>query len=295
MQKPVFLDSEQDILRFGQNANTFNVSSLNQFQKTLSGSGFAIKFVTQGIENYAIEKRHYQLGAGSYLLTNGEKKAQVLIDSNTNVKGICVNLDEEIIRKTVASICEGDSAQPDENVSKFFEQDHFFENHYHSGTTLLGNHLEKIKTAIKSGEFQSSDINEELFFQLALNLVKDQTAVYKQLQNVRVVKAHTQRELFRRLSKGKLFMDTHFTGEFQIADFAKEAAISDFHFFRLFKTTFGLTPYQYILQKRLQKAYLDLKRGKSISDAAIECGFADVFSFSKAFKKHFGITPGQCK
>ena len=99
MQKPVFLDSEQDILRFGQNANTFNVSSLNQFQKTLSGSGFAIKFVTQGIENYAIEKRHYQLGAGSYLLTNGEKKAQVLIDSNTNVKGFVLILTKKLSEK----------------------------------------------------------------------------------------------------------------------------------------------------------------------------------------------------
>lgn len=295
MQKPVFLDSEQDILRFGKDANSLNVSSLSQFQKTLTGSGFAIKFVTQGTENYTIEKRHYQLHSGSYILTNGEKKAHVLIDSNTNVKGICVNLDEEIIRKTVASICEGDAAEPDENVAKFFEQDHFFENQYHSDTTLLGKHLERIKTIIKSGELQSSDINEELFFQLAFNLVKDQAAVYKQLQNVRVVKAHTQRDLFRKLSKGKLFMDAHFAGEFQIADFTKEAAISDFHFFRLFKTTFGLTPYQYILHKRLQKAFLDLKGGKSVSDAAIDCGFADIFSFSKAFKKHFGITPGQCK
>lgn len=75
MQNPVFLETEQVILRFGQDANTLNVSSLSQFQKTLSGAGFAIKFVTQGAENYSIENKRYQVNAGTYLLTNGEKKA----------------------------------------------------------------------------------------------------------------------------------------------------------------------------------------------------------------------------
>jgi AraC family transcriptional regulator len=243
MQNPVFLETEQDILRFGQDANTLNVSSLSQFQKTLSGAGFAIKFVTQGAENYSIENKRYQVNAGTYLLTNGEKKAEVRIDSTTNVKGICVNLDGGIIQKVVASVYAGDSSHPDEDVVKFFEQDHFFENQYSFSTTLLVNLLKNINTEIKSGEFQSQDINEELFFKLAFNLVKDQTSVYKQLQSVRAVKAHNQRDLFRKLSKGKLFMDANYIQNFQIADFAKEASISDFHFFRLFKNTFGITPY----------------------------------------------------
>jgi AraC family transcriptional regulator len=143
----------------------------------------------------------------------------------------------------VASVYAGDSSHPDEDVVKFFEQDHFFENQYSFSTTLLVNLLKNINTEIKSGEFQSQDINEELFFKLAFNLVKDQTSVYKQLQSVRAVKAHNQRDLFRKLSKGKLFMDANYIQNFQIADFAKEASISDFHFFRLFKNTFGITPY----------------------------------------------------
>jgi AraC-like DNA-binding protein len=59
----------------------------------------------------------------------------------------------------------------------------------------------------------------------------------------------------------------------------------------LFKTTFGISPYQYVVQKRLVYARNCLQNGMIISDVAIKTGFADTPSFSKAFKKFFGIAP----
>jgi AraC-like DNA-binding protein len=60
----------------------------------------------------------------------------------------------------------------------------------------------------------------------------------------------------------------------------------------LFKKVVGVSPHQYILSKRLElgKELLE-KKQMPVSAAALESGFADVFSFSKAFRKHFGVSP----
>lgn len=293
MQTPTFLDHGQDILRFGQDSNTLNVSSLNQFEKSMECKGFAIKFVTDGVENYLVEKESYHVNKGSYLLLNGEKRAKVTIDSSKNVKGICINIDPIIINSVVSSLVIPDSPAPELEAARFFQKDHFFEHQYRTNQTALGQQLELLKEDILAQNLLVNQINEELFFTLAYYLVKDQTHVYGQLQSIQTIKVQTRRELYKKLCRGKLLMDDCFTQNLQISEIATEATMSDFHFFRLFKRVFGLTPYQYLLQKRLQYARLLLQEGQSVSQTAFDCGFADVFSFSKSFKKQFGTSPSK--
>jgi AraC family transcriptional regulator len=76
---------------------------------------------------------------------------------------------------------------------------------------------------------------------------------------------------------------------------AHQTGISKYHFIRVFKCAFGISPYQYQKRKRLELAKLDLLRGNEIFFTAIRYGFPDVPSFSKAFKQQFGQTPGSIK
>jgi AraC-like DNA-binding protein len=73
---------------------------------------------------------------------------------------------------------------------------------------------------------------------------------------------------------------------------AVEIGISKYHFIRVFKSAFGISPYQYQKRKRLELAKLDLLNGEEILFTAIRYSFADTPSFSKAFKQQFGLTPG---
>jgi len=69
--------------------------------------------------------------------------------------------------------------------------------------------------------------------------------------------------------------------------------MSKFSFIRLFKLSFGLSPYQYIRQKRLFRAESLFQKGKPIFEVAHETCFADTPLFSKAFKLHFGYSPSR--
>ncbi|MCC3862248.1 AraC family transcriptional regulator [Pseudemcibacter aquimaris] len=65
------------------------------------------------------------------------------------------------------------------------------------------------------------------------------------------------------------------------------------HLIRSFKRAFGLSPYQYLMSCRIEKAMGYLLDGMRIADTAIECGFVDQSHFHRHFKKSVGLTPGQ--
>lgn len=288
---PLFYDHDQTIVNFNCRDNLFNLSSLNEFDKSFNSKGLAIKFVTEGTERYTIDKKLFSVKEGSYLLLNGEKDARVEIDSRTNVKGMCITIANHFISEVVSSVKAPDTAVTDHELATFFHTENFLENQYQSEHTALGRILLKLSNRITQQELFSDQINNELFFDLAEQLVTDQAQVCKQLQSIRTVKSETKRDLCRRVLLGKEYIDSHFTQQLTIEQIAQAAGMSEYHFFRLFKQMMGVSPYQYILSKRLTLSGALLKAEHSVSDTAIACGFSDIYSFSKAFKKNFGTAP----
>jgi AraC family transcriptional regulator len=77
-----------------------------------------------------------------------------------------------------------------------------------------------------------------------------------------------------------------------IEDLAGVAGISTAHFARLFKTVLGETPYQYVLDYRVEQAKRMLaERDRPLIDIALACGFSDQPHFTRIFKRLTGKTP----
>lgn len=76
------------------------------------------------------------------------------------------------------------------------------------------------------------------------------------------------------------------------AQLAEECKISEVYFRKLFKSRFHVSPKQYIIQLRIKKAKLLLAENvMKIWAVAEACGFSNVYSFCRTFKKHTGVTP----
>ena len=79
-----------------------------------------------------------------------------------------------------------------------------------------------------------------------------------------------------------------------LEDLASEAAISPYHFSRLFKQTIGQSPHQFLMAYRIEQAKkLLADLDKPMMDIAHTCGFADQAHFSRVFKHIQGDTPKQ--
>lgn len=76
-----------------------------------------------------------------------------------------------------------------------------------------------------------------------------------------------------------------------LAELAAKAGFSKYHFVRLFKRSFGLTPHQFRLQRRVRKAQRLLRQGASSTEAALTAGFCDQSHFIKHFEKQLGLAP----
>lgn len=79
-----------------------------------------------------------------------------------------------------------------------------------------------------------------------------------------------------------------------LEELSKIACLSVFHFSRLFKEKYGLSPHQFQIRRRIEKAKeLIVYSRRSLSSIAEEVGYGSVYAFSKAFKQSEGVSPRQ--
>ena len=88
------------------------------------------------------------------------------------------------------------------------------------------------------------------------------------------------------------YINEHLEQDIKLADLAALLSMSQFHFSHQFKQAIGTTPYQYLLQQRVERAKQLLKNSdRSITDIALMCGFNSHSHLSKQFRQLAGMTP----
>ena len=79
-----------------------------------------------------------------------------------------------------------------------------------------------------------------------------------------------------------------------LAELARSAGLSPYHFLRTFKGVTGVTPHQWLLRARLRAAAQRLvTRRDPITDIALDVGFEDLSNFIRSFRTEFGVPPSR--
>jgi AraC family transcriptional regulator len=80
------------------------------------------------------------------------------------------------------------------------------------------------------------------------------------------------------------------------SELARCAHISDYHFYRVFKRTTGMTPQQFIKKCRLERAKLLMEQTSlALSEIAYKTGFTDQSHLAREFRLGYGMTPRQVR
>ena len=88
-----------------------------------------------------------------------------------------------------------------------------------------------------------------------------------------------------------LYVDEHLTEELNAELLARAAGFSTYHFCRVFQWYVGYSVMEYVRLRRLAFAVSELSSGRKLIEIAMEYGFDTHSGFSKAFKRHFGVSP----
>ena len=96
----------------------------------------------------------------------------------------------------------------------------------------------------------------------------------------------------RHLLRAKDLMDARFREPLDVHAVANAARLSPAHFSREFRRTFGETPHQYLLTRRLERAAALLRNtDHSVAEICFEVGLQSVGSFTTSFGRAFGLSP----
>ena len=96
-----------------------------------------------------------------------------------------------------------------------------------------------------------------------------------------------------RLIQAEEIIESRLADDIRVKDLALELGVSARTITRLFQQHSGQTPYQYLTQRRMEKAKQLLQRQTSVTDVALEVGYANPAKFSAAFRRWVGATPSQ--
>jgi len=96
----------------------------------------------------------------------------------------------------------------------------------------------------------------------------------------------------RRAVEAALWIDEHSAEDLDLECVSRQAGLSRFHFLRVFAKTLGVTPHQYLVRSRLRRAAkLLAEKERSVTDIALDVGFADLSNFSRTFRRAAGVSP----
>lgn len=89
------------------------------------------------------------------------------------------------------------------------------------------------------------------------------------------------------------YIDSHYLDICTLDELSGRFGYSYSHICRQFKKLYKLSPSEYLWTKRMEHAAAELRKGVRISQIAEQLGYSTAYNFSRAFKKHFGLPPGQ--
>jgi AraC-like DNA-binding protein len=96
----------------------------------------------------------------------------------------------------------------------------------------------------------------------------------------------------RHLLRAKDLIDARYREPLDVPALARVARLSTAHFSREFRRSFGETPHQYLLTRRLERAAALLRNtDRSVADICLTVGLRSIGSFTTSFGRAYGMSP----
>lgn len=261
------------------------------FSQRGEGSRAPVDLVFGGLErvdqDYGINRRGFPVylleyveeGSGTLILQEQEhplRKGCLLLYGPGIPCKILNNRERPLVKYFFAFHCEGPSLQAQYQLDRLF----FGANR---GGERVG---DLVRQLFEEACLASEDSWRICCYYLDIILLK--------CARTRLMEQHFEERAFQVFRSVKAHIEDNYLELARMADIAEAVDLDPSYISRLFKRYYHLSPYTFLLKKKMEHA-LDMLRQESVSvrEAALAVGFEDPFHFSRVFKQFKGLSPSQ--
>ena len=258
----------------------------------------SIKTVVRGSAMWGTREAQRLVDHGNYLVLNAGQRYSLTVDARETVETFCLFFRDgwvedahRVESSDPAGLLDAPVAGAGANSNgNGHARAEFFET-LHKHDALVSPLVRKMYLRVKEQNATQAWL-EDQFFAVAKALRSVRADAHREARRIPAKKLSTRVELYRRLLRGKDYLDSFFGGEMRLDKVASVACLSSYHFHRLFREVFGETPNQYLQRRRLANAReLLSSTERTVTEICLEVGFESMTSFSALFRRVYGCSP----
>lgn len=291
---PDFRDQDFVLESYNQQFRNKNVlihAEANHISYPEHWGPLSIKTAFKGNEYYRINNCEFAVNDKNYLVLNDGNYYSSYINSTNRVESFTINFCRDLVREVRTTCTASDEFLLDNFNYVRQDQVEFYE--------ILNAHDQLVSPLIFKLRGLTKDFSqniqkiEEIYLVLLEKLMLKQLELEEEVLNVPAIKLSTKKELYKRLTRARDFIDSCYYKDITIAELASISFLHQTYFLRQFKRYFMITPGQYIINKRMEaaKCLLHSIKNISITDVCTTVGYNDLSSFSKLFKSYYFVSP----
>lgn len=235
-----------------------------------------------------VNRKQYKVETDGFLLTRPGDQYDLIIDNLQQTETFNIHINRDFFNEVAHDITTHDTHLLDGHQIRP-AQPYLFTQLYGKDDAITG-YTGLLTQATNKTQFDIVLAN------MVAHLLKTDEHTQRQIAALPALNPAVRAELYSRLILAKDMIHSHYHREPDLDELCRETAMSKFHFLRMFKAVYGLTPYQYLTRVRMDKACGLLKHTTlPVSTISAELGFEYPNSFIKAFQRVYGVSPLQWK
>jgi AraC family transcriptional regulator len=252
----------------------------------------SFKTVLSGEEWYGIGRQQLVVRPGQFLILNNEQNYSCRIDTHEKVRCFSIFFKNDFAVSALQDVLQSEESSLDNPFQKTGIMPEFFQT-LNEIKPQVQQRMSKLISDLNQQGNNEVMVDEHLLFFLH-ELIRIYRADIRRVGEVAAIKPGTRTELYKRLCIAKDVLHATYAGNPDLNSLSREACMSVPQLIRQFKSVFGLSPHQYLMQIRLMRAAELLKETDlTAMEIAGLCGFENNSTFGRAFKMAYCIQPIQ--
>lgn len=243
-----------------------------------------ISCVPSGSATYHVDSRFYPVEPGDVFILNNTEHHGLILEEGQHINNQVIHFDPSFIWNSLSNALDYNF------LLIFFERGENFSNRLDRNNPATRRIFRLMQEILR--ECIDQQPCYELIVKIKLQTIFTEIIRnYDYIDTSKAVKPLHENDI-EQLNAVLEYIDEHLDGEIRLAQLAAIAHVSPAYFSTLFKRFNGLSPVEYIVHKRVQRAIEMIRcSNASLTTIAMSCGFNNSTNFYKAFRKVTGRTP----